>query len=402
MAVVNKASTTAKPVATSAPAKAAPPPQEQEAAAAPPQEAPAKDTFTPAQAPAKGPSIDGYSKPVDAKDLPDVGNGVGVMTLNSASGADGPPWDRDQYRKADNREKQANLIKESGATIVGFQEADVGVNRTDNVNTALDVARRANSAFEPFFDPNNNVPTVSMDEPAPDTAIRKGADGTTIYQTPGAALVTGESFSGDDRAINKDAGADASYGNALYVAEPNQLVEAYTVSLPRSAGGPDPASPELVGKLASGGVSAEERAELGKVNEAVRDAPGSEPRSALVARVKGPDGKERTIINTHLSSVDNPEERKKQIEYLAQLVKAETQANPGREVVVMGDFNSSTAEVGAGLEGAGMHREVGGKKEADHNFDQVWVTNNANTDTSAQVNTNGTSDHDYAGYTVLR
>jgi hypothetical protein len=241
-----------------------------------------------------------------------------------------------------------------------------------------------------------------MSESAPATAIRKGADGTTIYQTPDATLVSGESFSGDDRAIKGDAGADATYGNALYVAKPNQLVEAYTVSLPHSGAEPAPASPELIGKLASGGVSEEERAQLGQVNEAVRKGAGSEPRSALVARVTGPDGKERTIINTHLASVDNPEERKKQIDYLAQLVKAETQANPGREVVVMGDFNSSTAEVGTGLEGAGMHREVGGKKETGDNFDQVWVTNNANGDTSAQVNTNGASDHNYAGYTVLR
>jgi hypothetical protein len=134
----------------------------------------------------------------------------------------------------------------------------------------------------------------------------------------------------------------------------------------------------------------------------VRKGAGSEPRGALVARVMGPDGKERTIINVHLAGVDNVEERKKQIDYLAQMVKAETQANPGREVVVMGDFNSSTAEVGAGLEGAGMHREVGGKKETGDNFDQVWVTNNANADTSAQVSTDGASDHKYAGYTVLR
>jgi hypothetical protein len=65
------------------------------------------------------------------------------MTLTTANGAKGPPWDEDGYREADTRNKQADLIKQSGATIVGFQEADVGVDRTQNVNTALDVARRA-------------------------------------------------------------------------------------------------------------------------------------------------------------------------------------------------------------------------------------------------------------------
>ena len=54
------------------------------------------------------------------------------------------------------------------------------------------------------------------------------------------------------------------------------------------------------------------------------------------------------------------------------------------------------------LEGAGLHRVVGGKKETGANFDQIWVSGGTDTDTSAQVEAGSASDHEYAGYTVIR
>lgn len=366
-----------------------------------------QDTFTP-----EGPrrvrsgesAPDSYSSPISASQAgQNSGAGTGVLTLNIANGAG------DAYRDGDTRERQADLIRDTGASIVAFQEADVNAARSGDVNTPLDVARRTNSAFDVFSGSNPQVPEVDINEPAPATAIRKGSDGTTLYQTPDATLITGESYSGEDYGRygvgteeKPDKGADASFGNAIYVAKPNRVVDAYTVALPHSAG-PEhpPASDELLGQLARGPATDAQRDELGKVNEGVRDNAEREPRSALVARVAGPDGRERTIINVHLSQNKYPEDRERQLEYITKIVEAERSADPSREIVVLGDFNSSTAEIEKAFEDAGLHQEVGGQKASFGNYDQVWVSNNTYTSASAQVETDGASDHLYAGYTVL-
>lgn len=343
-------------------------------------------------------TVPGFGRPVEARELPDPGAGTAVMTLNLANGAG------EGYRTPENRAKQAALIADARASVVGFQEVDAGVDRTRDVNTALDVVRRLNPAFDPFFS-GPPVPVVDLHAPVVGTALRQGADGTRLYQTPNATLILGESFSGDDRPVAGDGGADATYGNALYVAAPNRVAEAYTVVLPHSVSSDSPptADRQQLTALAHGGVTAEERAALGARNEGIRDAAASEPRTALVARLVGPDGKERTIINVHLAAgKENESLRQKQLAYLADLVRAEAGGSPAREVLVMGDFNDSTTDVGRGLEPAGLRRVVGGKKESFGNIDQVWVTGGMTTDTSAQVKTRGVTDHPHAGYTVLR
>jgi hypothetical protein len=128
------------------------------AASARPQE---QDSFTPAPQP--GPSasrpvlnpepVEGYSEPVSPDELPDPGQGTGVLTLNLANGA------HEKYRTAENRQAQAELIQDTGARIVGFQEVDVGAGRTGHVHTALDVVRRLNPAFD-VFTSGAAVPTV--------------------------------------------------------------------------------------------------------------------------------------------------------------------------------------------------------------------------------------------------
>ncbi|WP_426731780.1 endonuclease/exonuclease/phosphatase family protein [Myxococcus faecalis] len=367
----------------------------------------AKDSFTPSPSPGPSPTRpdlsgganegpSGYSKPVRADELPDIQNGTGVLTLNLANGAGS------EYRTAKNREEQAELIRETGATIAGFQEVDIGVDRSGNANTALDIARHLNPAFEAFK--SGTVPTVGLHEDAPATAIRKGADGTTLYQTPEGTLVTGESFSGDDRSIKGDTGADATYGNAIYVGAPDKVVDAYTVTLPAAeSGGPAVSTKEDLAALGDGKLTESERKALGERNEALRKNSPSEPRTALVTRVVGPDGQEKSIINVHLAAgKEGAGLREKQLQFLAEVARAEAKGPPARELVVMGDFNDSTENVGKALEGAGLHRVVGGKKANGDNFDQVWVSGGLDTHNAAQVKTDGVSDHAHAGYAIIR
>jgi endonuclease/exonuclease/phosphatase family metal-dependent hydrolase len=372
-------------------------PQAQQSAQAPAQ-ARRLDTFTPS-APAQGPSprrpeinpqaVRGYGEPQQATDLPDP-TGTGVLTLNTANGVSSG-----EFRDPEDRARQAKFIQQTGASIVALQEVDVGVDRTGNINTALDVIRRAYPDFDAFLTAN-------------EATIRKGSDGTTQYQTPAGTLVTGEAFSGDDRprGINDDTGRNASYGNAIFVAPPHQVSEAYTVALPSSlnADAPQAASQEQLAALADGKLTDAERQQLGQTNEAIRDDPnGDEPRGALVTRVVGPDGREKTIINIHTAAgSDNAELRQRQLEYVAQIVEAESKGPPAREVVVLGDFNDSTANVGNAFEDTGLERTVGGSAATGANFDQIWTSGGITTQNSAQVATNGAiSDHENAGYTEI-
>ncbi|RKG71440.1 hypothetical protein D7W79_30795 [Corallococcus exercitus] len=367
-----------------------------------------QDSFTPARQAFKGPMPElnpqaihtGYDKPRQVEDLPTKKTGTAILTLNTATGAG------DEYNSKTNRKAQAQLIKDSGASVVAFQEVDVNVKRSGDRNTALDVVTGVDPRFAVFLGKNSPEP-VDIYADAPETAIRTGADGTTLYQTPGGTLVTGESFSGDDRngGISEDTGADATYGNATYVAAPDELTEAYTVALPTSAGGTGAASADELAALADGKLTPEERNQLHDNNEVLRRGGTSEPRSALVTRVKGPDGQERTIINVHVAADEkNKDLRDAQLAYIAQLAAAEAKGPPARDVVVMGDLNTSTSEVQEIFGQYGLQRAVGGTSGGPgeiEDFDQVWTTAGVNTQNSAQVETGGVSDHPHAGYTEI-
>lgn len=372
------------------------------------------DSFTPSrprspsQPELNPPQLKGYSEPVKPEDLPPPGNGTGVLTLNLANGKD------DYYRTDENRTDQADLIRETGASIVALQEVDVGVGRSGGVNTGLEVVRKLEPAFDAFVPPNAVEPVPISDPNPPEVAIREGQDGTTLYQTPQGTLVTGESFSGDDRGGLGTRSSEATYGNAVYVAPPNRVTDAYTVVLPSTPDGLQRGvTPPDLAALADGQVTDAERDALRTYNETVRHDAPEEPRTALVTRVVGPDGKEQTLINVHLDA-SNEAIREEQLKYLAQIVEAEKNGSPPRDVLVMGDFNDSTAAVGEHLEDAGLHRVVGGSNDGIENFDQVWVSSGVETDHSAQVDTGGSalgnlldafkgvSDHPNAGYTVIR
>jgi endonuclease/exonuclease/phosphatase family metal-dependent hydrolase len=381
------------------------------------------DSFTPSAPPGRGPAKKpelnpqpvrtGFDAPIPPSRLPDNKRGTGIITLNTATGAGA------EYNSAENRRAQAELLRESGASIVAFQEVDVNVERSKREedgpfpadrNTALDIVAQVDPNFGVFL--RDGARRVDIHDPSPPpTAVRAGEDGTTLYQTPTGVLVTSEAFSGDDRwsdgGIAGDTGADASYGNATYVAAPERVTEAYTVALPNvpTVGASGAATPEQLRALADGNLTPEERAELGVNNEALRDSKGPEPRGALVTRVVGPDGKERTIINVHVAAGEgNKALRDAQLAYIAQLAAAESKGPPAREVVVMGDLNTSTAEVEVFFKKAGLERAVGGTSGGPgevEDFDQVWTTAGLDTHNSAQVETDGVSDHPHAGYTEI-
>ncbi|MFP2928125.1 endonuclease/exonuclease/phosphatase family protein [Pyxidicoccus sp. 3LG] len=404
------------------------------------QQARYQDSFTPSspRGPSRRPELNpepvrhGHSSPVSpshvGQDARETRGGTGVLTINIASGA-GP-----DYTDPKNREAQAELIRQTDASIIAFQEVDVNVERSGDVNTALDIIARVDERFRVFID--GDVPTHDINDPlAPVTSIREGADGTTLYQSPAGTLVTGESFSTDNRAIGDDRGDEnATYGNAIFVAPPQQVSEAYTVALPslydpntKNDRGPyltRGASPEELAALADGKLTEAERNRLMRDNERIRDlsnsgdASASEPRSALVTRVTNPDGTEQTLINVHIA-VDPKELREAQLRYVAELAAAESKGPPEREVVLMGDFNAYASEVEPIFREAGLERVVGGDSDSHGNIDQIWTTSGVNTRNSAQVetevsydpnpnNSNTTeretrdvTDHEYAGYTEI-
>ncbi|WP_375758455.1 endonuclease/exonuclease/phosphatase family protein [Corallococcus exercitus] len=367
-----------------------------------------QDSFTPSGPGRKSPMPElnpraihtGYDKPQQAEDLPSKKTGTAILTINTATGAG------DEYNSKTNRKAQAELIKDSGATVVAFQEVDVNVKRSGDRNTALDIVAGVDRDFAVFLGEDSPEP-VDIYAEAPETAIREGVDGTTLYQTPGGTLVTGEAFSGDDQegGIKEDRGSDATYGNATYVASPDELTEAYTVALPTRVGGKGAASADELAALADGKLTPEERNQLHDNNEVLRHNDASEPRAALVTRVKGPDGQERTIINVHVAAgEENKELRDAQLAYIAQLAAAEAKGPPARDVVVMGDLNTSTSEVQEIFGQYGLQRAVGGTSgdpDEIEDFDQVWTTAGVNTQNSAQVDTRDTSDHPHAGYTEI-
>jgi endonuclease/exonuclease/phosphatase family metal-dependent hydrolase len=352
------------------------------------------DVPFPAPQPETSAARQGFSSPVSAGELPDAGNGTGVLTLNLANGQD----QGNDYREATNRQDAAALIDKAGASILAFQEADVGVNRSGDVNTALDVISRVpgNESFGRAFTPAGEL---RPDAPA-GASKRALTDGTTFYQTDQGTLLTGTSFTADQHAIEGDNNPNASYGNALYVGKPDQVVDAYTVVLPNE---PDKAGPPVdLTPQGDGTLTDAQRAALTQRNDQLRASDASEPRTALVARVIGEDGRPKTIINTHLATESHKELRETQLQFLADLARAESQATPPRELVVLGDFNSSRADVKSFFDDAGLHQVVGGPAATGANYDQIWTSKSLPTDDSAQVPTEGTSDHEYAGYTVLR
>ena len=333
-----------------------------------------------------------YGAPIAPSQLPPPGRGLRLVTLNIANGAG------DAYRTAEARSQQAAWLEQTEPGVVALQEVDVGVKRTDDRNTALDVVARMNPAMRACFHTDHRHRT---------------ADGTTRFDSGAGTLVTGASFYGDERSIcgrevdptEADRGAAASYGNATYVAPPNRVEDAYTVSLPRTDAALSESEERGLASLGKGAFSDEERALLAAANEAQRAGAGDEPRSALVTRVVDGSGHRTSIINVHLSH--DVAIRGRQLEAIAAIARSEGRGPPAREVVVMGDFNATREEVAPYLESAGLRRTVGSPRapEGESNFgalDQIYVSATVETEASAQLQTDGASDHPNGGTTTIQ
>jgi len=347
----------------------------------------------------------GYGRPIRARDLPPPGEGLRVVTYNAAQGAK-----LDAYRSGENRADQARLLNEVQAGVIAFQEVDQQLDRSGDVNTALDVVRRLNPALAPFAE--GSVPAQALNGGLVEAgdmrpALLQGADGTTVHESGGGALVNANVLDASLRPVRGD--NEGSYGMATYVAPPFELTEAYTYLLPRTAEAGLSSQRERISGLADGPLSASERAELSDANVALREAKtAQEPRAALVTRVRdprNPEAPERSIINVHLST--DAAVREAQMEVVAELVRAESSATPPREVVLLGDFNAQPVELEEVMARAGMRRVVGSPNApADErgtaNIDLVWVSRDAETEASAQLKTEGTTDHVHAGTTTLR
>lgn len=321
--------------------------------------------------------------------------GLKVMSFNLANGAG------DSYRTDATRVAQARFLADAGVSIVAFQEVDMGTERVAKVATALDVAQKFVGSFAGC---SGNVRAVDL-----------SADGTWTCATDGGALVFGKSFSGDslccrdkngmpggirdgDSTLNPtgtDKGADAFYGNALLVLPPAQLVEAFTVALPRE---PHVDAGALPASLFVPPLSAGSRAALGAFNDVTRSEDGSEPRTCLVARLARPGHVPLTVMALHLAAGGSAAPlRLRQLEAVASLARSERASVPTRHVVVLGDFNASFAVVAPFLEDAGLR----GYGEVS-SIDQVWTDEAAVVEGRGLVETLGASDHRHAPVAIIR
>lgn len=362
------------------------------------------DLFTPGRAsPEKAPR--GYGHPIRARDLPPPGDGLRVVTYNAAQGAK-----LDAYRSGENHADQARLLNEVQAGVIAFQEVDQQLDRSGDVNTALEVVRRLNPALAPFAEETVPAQPLSGGLAAAQLgapALLEGADGTTVHQSGEGALVNANVLDAALRPVSGD--QEGSYGMATYVAPPFELTEAYTYLLPRTGEAGLEGQRSRIGALAEGPLSDAERAGLADANSTLREAQtAQEPRAALITRVRDPrdpESPERSIINVHLST--DASVREAQMEVVAELVRAEASATPPREVVLLGDFNAQPVELEAVMARAGMRRVVGSPnapadERGTRNIDLVWVSNDVETEASAQLKTEGTTDHVHAGTTTLR
>ncbi len=345
-----------------------------------------------------------FSHPVDASELPNPGGGVRVLSLNLANGAG------DAFRTAATREKQAALLREARVAVAAFQEVDVGTIRSGQVNSALDVVRRLGGDY-------------SRCDEADAGQVTPLADGTWRCAADGGTVVFGEGFAGDslfasgdsgvpvgiddgDDALNPtgtDTSPRARFGNAAWVDARWSVVEAFTYSLPPDVNASAWRDDALVAAVTGEALAPAARAALGARHARIRDAPGIEPRAALIVRVSRPGRPLLSVVTTHLEAgPDAAALRAVQLETVARLAVAERAGPPARELVVLGDFNQSPIEVGAFLGDAGFRLEAGEPDAGIENVDQVWVDAMLQTEAGAQVRTHGASDHPHAACTTLR
>lgn len=293
-----------------------------------------------------------------------------LMTLNVANGA------ADRYRTPMARAAQRALV--AAPQVVGLQEVDIGVTRTDDVNTALALA---GPAFDGCSFEVAQAPHVS-----PEGALRcDAAAGTVLF---GVALRGSDAagmplgITDGDESLNPksvDRGSDALYGNALIV-RGVQVEFVAVVALPGAQMAPVPGEYAALVEAPAARRAAH--------NLALRSTPGLEARSVLLARLLRPGAATLSVLDVHLSSGPVDALRLAQLGAVLELAQAERAA--GRQPVVLGDFNLSVEQAAPALLDAGF------RSAAQVALDQLWVDSALTLRNAATVPGGEATDHDFA------
>jgi len=341
-------------------------------------------------------------------DAGDAGPAVGprgplrLLTLNVANGAG------DRFRTAEHRARQGAFLAASGADVATLQEVDLGADRSGNVDVAAEIAAAITPALA------GCPPEV----PAP-PHVRE--DGTVLRRCAGGAVLFATAFRGDDpfhlgadglpggimdadEALNPkgtDRGADAFYGHAMVVRAPFRVDSAYTLSLPVAATSDLPPA-ELLAALASGSPSADTLRALAIRNVENRRLPAIEPRAALVAHVTSDASGPLVIIGAHLETFGATEIRRRQLEAVLAIARAELVAAPGRHVAIMGDLNTSPDELAPTFAAASFVRAAAPPDPAVFELDQIWVDPGLVVMEAARRPATDVSDHTFAATTMVR
>jgi Endonuclease/Exonuclease/phosphatase family len=307
-----------------------------------------------------------------------------LLTVNIANGAG------NFYRTSDTRAAQAAFVARSGATIVGMEEVDIGVDRSAHADTGDEVLALPCTVAQPPYT----------------------ADGVRRCESAAGSYVFALSVRGDDTyrivdglpvgieaGTSTDRSHDAVFGVAVGVRH-LAVTDAYAVMLPNTVD--QPPDEALFAALGAGGPDAPARAQLAERNLSLRTLPGLPPRVALVVRLDHPGGVPLSVIETHLEIADIPGMGGNQLTSVLAMVRAERAGPPARQVVVMGDFNQATFGRAQSLLDAGLRRALDPPTSVGSVLDQIWVDTDLLLLRTGELSTGGVSDHPVAVRTTIQ
>jgi endonuclease/exonuclease/phosphatase family metal-dependent hydrolase len=304
---------------------------------------------------------------------------VTLLTVNIASGAG------DAYRTADNRARQAAFVADSGAAIVGMEEVDVDVQRSFGADTGDDLLGLPCTVADPPFSPDG---VRRCDGPTGTYVFGLALRGDDMYEN-----LNGVPLGIFDDEGRVDRSHDATYGVALGV-RGLAVSDAYAVGLPTAID--QPADDPLYTALAASPPSSPARAELAARNLYLRTQPAHEPRIALVTRIDRGEAPPLTVIETHLEVATFADISANQLARVLVIAKAERAGPPARRVVVMGDLNKATLGHEGDLMAAGLRRALASAVSGGDPQDQIWVDDDLLIRDSAELPTDGVTDHEVA------
>jgi endonuclease/exonuclease/phosphatase family metal-dependent hydrolase len=301
-----------------------------------------------------------------------------LLTLNIANGAGAV------YRTPENRARQASFVANSGASIVGLEEVDVGVDRSDHADTGREVL-----ALDC---------TVAMPEYSPDGLRRcDGSDGTYLFAIAIRGDDTYQVVNGQPIGIEYGSGTDRSHDAVVGVAlgvRSSKVLDSYSVIVPTQVD--QPTNEPLFAELATSGPDSPARATLADRNTSLRMLPALDPRVALVTRIDRPGAPPLTVIETHLEIAEFADLSATQLASVLNLARAERSGPPARRIVLMGDFNQATTGREQDLLDAGLRRALDPPGTVGDVDDQIWVDTDLLLLDAAEVPTMEITDHPVA------